>query len=163
MRASRKEKDQAHLLVAFGARVVGDGELIPAEEAQRPPTVILSPPPSQTQRHRWYTLLAVDPDAPGAGAPPDRYYLHWLVVDAQIDAAGHLQQGRSVATYQGPAPPAGTHRYVFLLYQQPQATRSTSATAPVRSRWDLSTYVQDNALQLIATGFFHARRREDHY
>ena len=66
-------------------------------------------------------LIMHDPDAPGGD------YLHWLVWDipplAEYVAVNSLpvgavqgQSGSGKASYMGPCPPSGTHRYIFDLY-----------------------------------------------
>ena len=57
-----------------------------------------------------YTLIMHDPDAVGGNL------LHWVTVN--IDG----QTGDKLLQYKGPAPPkgSGTHRYILLLYEQPE-------------------------------------------
>ncbi|KAL4458053.1 hypothetical protein ABPG75_012918 [Micractinium tetrahymenae] len=64
-----------------------------------------------------YTLMTLDPDAPDPATPTLRSILHWLVTN--IPSGGQASQGTEVAPWRGPNPPSGTHRYVFLLYEQP--------------------------------------------
>ncbi|MFW6159246.1 MAG: YbhB/YbcL family Raf kinase inhibitor-like protein [Planctomycetota bacterium] len=63
-------------------------------------------------------LIVDDPDAPG------KTWVHWIVygipVTDRIDEAGvpgtQGQNDFGKLAYGGPAPPSGTHRYVFKLY-----------------------------------------------
>jgi Raf kinase inhibitor-like YbhB/YbcL family protein len=82
-----------------------------------PPLNFLNAPP-KTQS---FALIMHDPDAPSGD------YLHWLVWDIppSIDFIGvnsvsvgavQGQNDAGKATYMGPCPPHGTHRYVFDLY-----------------------------------------------
>ncbi|KAL5122787.1 Protein HEADING DATE 3A [Glycine soja] len=64
----------------------------------------------------FYTLIAVDPDAPSPSDPNLREYLHWLVTD--IPATTGPSFGHEVVTYESPRPMMGIHRLVFVLFRQ---------------------------------------------
>lgn len=67
-------------------------------------------------------LTVIDPDAPMGN------FVHWLVYDIPKEAAGipkggplskgtkEVDNGFGRASYGGPCPPSGTHRYFFTLY-----------------------------------------------
>ena len=74
-------------------------------------------------------LVVYDPDAPDPAAPK-MTWVHWVVYNLPVDAAG-LPQGVADALpagtreglndwhrtgYSGPCPPMGRHRYFFKLY-----------------------------------------------
>lgn len=65
-----------------------------------------------------YTLMMVDPDAPSRESHPFREVRHWLVVNIPELA---IESGTEVSAYRGSGPPKGTglHRYVFLVFKQP--------------------------------------------
>ncbi|XP_054286560.1 protein D1-like [Macrosteles quadrilineatus] len=67
----------------------------------------------------FYLLAMVDPDAPSVINPEAREFLHWLVGNIQ---GTDLSSGDVIAEYIGSGPPkdSGFHRYVFLVYQQPE-------------------------------------------
>lgn len=48
--------------------------------------------------------------------PCSREWLHWMVTN--IPSGGTANQGHEVTPWRGPSPPVGTHRYVFLLFEQ---------------------------------------------
>ena len=62
-----------------------------------------------------YCLICTDPDAPSRAEPLFREFIHWVVSDVLSDKA------ETVVDYLGPGPPynSGSHRYVFLLFEQP--------------------------------------------
>ena len=64
-----------------------------------------------------YTLIMHDPDAPVGNL------LHWIVVN--IDG-NSINNGDTLLEYKGPAPPkgSGSHRYMFLLLEQPEKITS---------------------------------------
>lgn len=103
-----------------------DGIYIPKAKAAPPPKVAIGTNLSTHKRAgRTFTMIMVDPDAPSPDNPINRKYLHWLV--ANIPDDGQIQHGDTLCDYMGPAPPAGRHRYIFLLYQQ-----QTGARVPVQ-------------------------------
>nr|AQQ11797.1 flowering locus t-like protein [Phyllostachys edulis] len=67
-------------------------------------------------RTKLYTLVMVDPDAPSPSKPEYREYLHWLVTD--IPEATDARFGNEIVPYEGPRPPAGIHRIVFVIFKQ---------------------------------------------
>jgi hypothetical protein len=100
-----------------------EGGLIPAQytcdgENISPPLSWETGPPGTAA----WVLIAEDPDA--------RAWVHWLVVNLPAEvtslesgASGSLPGGAvegetdfGPATYGGPCPPSGEHRYVFSLY-----------------------------------------------
>lgn len=66
----------------------------------------------------YYTVLMVDPDAPSRMKPEQREFRHWLVMNVP---GCSVAQGDEVIGYLGSGPPKGTglHRYIFLVYKQP--------------------------------------------
>src|SRR5574337_2176653 len=78
---------------------------------------------------RSLVLIVDDPDAPDP-AKPQRTWVHWVVYDLPPTvtsladgASARLPEGTRTgkndwkkASYGGPCPPIGTHRYFFKLY-----------------------------------------------
>lgn len=108
-----------------------DGGAMPAEltceGANRSPPLHWSGAPAATKS---FALIIDDPDAPDPRAP-QRTWVHWVVYNLTAEAtslaswaAAHgLPAGASQgvndwnrATYGGPCPPIGKHRYVHRLY-----------------------------------------------
>ncbi|CAG9858497.1 unnamed protein product [Phyllotreta striolata] len=67
----------------------------------------------------FYTLIMTDPDAPSRLNPKAREWQHWLVVNIP---GNDISKGDTLSQYVGSAPPKGSglHRYVFLLFKQPE-------------------------------------------
>jgi Raf kinase inhibitor-like YbhB/YbcL family protein len=91
-----------------------------------PPLAWTGSPPGT----RSFALIVDDPDAPDPAAPK-RTYVHWVLYNLPATAAslsegassaalpagavqGHNDWGR--ASFGGPCPPIGRHRYFFKLY-----------------------------------------------
>ncbi len=89
------------------------------------PALAWNEPPADTQS---FALIVDDPDAPG------QTWVHWILFNIPANTRS-LQEDLSItgkntdpnaiyignnssgsATYQGPCPPSGTHRYFFKLY-----------------------------------------------
>ncbi|KAL3699673.1 hypothetical protein R1sor_017695 [Riccia sorocarpa] len=71
---------------------------------------------------RFYSLVTVDPDASGPANFTARNILHWLVVNIpgkKITSTPNITEiGDEAAPYRPPTPRIGTHRYIFLLFEQ---------------------------------------------
>lgn len=70
------------------------------------------------ETNAFYTLLLVDPDAPSRQTPTAREYRHWAVINIPGNST---DKGETVFDYIGAGPPkdTGLHRYIFLVYKQP--------------------------------------------
>lgn len=97
-----------------------------------------------------YTLIMVDPDAPGPAAPILRYFLHWIVSDVQPSCIT-TQTRKMVAMYMSPTPlSVAPHRYTFLIYRQPPnyvPPPSLNYLPGVRAKFDLPGYVKQAKLE----------------
>ena len=66
-----------------------------------------------------FVLTCIDPDAPSGD------FIHWIVYDIPKDideikqagkAGKELENDFEEKSYGGPAPPSGTHRYIFTIF-----------------------------------------------
>lgn len=66
----------------------------------------------------YYSLVMMDPDAPSRRNPKNGQYRHWLVMNIP---GSRVDEGEHVFEYREPTPPktTGLHRYIFLVYKQP--------------------------------------------
>jgi Raf kinase inhibitor-like YbhB/YbcL family protein len=95
------------------------------------PTLQVSDLPTNTKS---LALIVYDPDAPGGS------FIHWLAwnIPSDVDSIksnvlpdGVLQGKNDFGNnrYDGPAPPSGTHRYIFTIYSiDTKLTLSESST-----------------------------------
>ncbi|KAI8885140.1 PEBP-like protein, partial [Backusella circina FSU 941] len=111
-----------------------------------------------TINRNTYTMMMIDPDAPSRDDPKYRYYRHWVL--AGIPASSDLSHASVKASYLSPTPPKGSgdHRYLFLLYKQPNATVSFAPLENERGGWDYTNYVKHSNLELVGANFFLSRK-----
>jgi len=95
-----------------GVKVQKGNELTPTNVKDIPHVVWDSEP------NTFYTLIMTDPDAPSRANPKFREFRHWLVANIP---GNNLSEGDTIFEYVGSGPPknTGLHRYIFLLYKQP--------------------------------------------
>jgi len=98
------------------------------------------------------TLVMIDPDAPNRvpdTLPPGKGikdgesgpYLHWLVTNMGVSA----KTGKQTVRYEGPAPPEGKHRYIFIEFEQ---TGDVIVNSTEREKWNFKGFLKDNAAVL---------------
>ncbi len=128
-----------------------------------------------------FTLVLTDPDAPSRSDKKWSEYAHFITTNILLKNQSNSsadsdffstelnldQQGDEILSYVGPAPPEGTgkHRYVFLLYKQPQG--KTDLKPPTdRPNWGLGKpavgvdeWASENGLELFAVNFFYAENK----
>ncbi|XP_019871482.1 phosphatidylethanolamine-binding protein homolog F40A3.3-like [Aethina tumida] len=84
------------------------------------PTLVKDPPELcwDADKCKFYTALMADPDAPSRRCPHSREFQHWLVGNIPGKEIG---KGETLSEYIGAGPPpnSGLHRYVILVFQQP--------------------------------------------
>ncbi|CAA7397046.1 unnamed protein product [Spirodela intermedia] len=122
------------------------------------PSAVTSRPRVEIQggdMRSFFTLVMIDPDAPGPSDPYLRERLHWIVTD--IPGTTDSSFGREVVSYESPRPNIGIHRYVFVLFKQ---KRRQSVTAPPsRDRFSTRRFAAENELALpVAAVYFNAQR-----
>ncbi|CAG0892725.1 unnamed protein product [Cyprideis torosa] len=108
----------------------------------------------------FYTILMVDPDAPSRDDPRFRSWLHLMIVNvpAVRGTLKHLD-GDTIVPYNGPTPPKGIHRYVFLVYDQKGQQKSPTAPGS-RGGFNVERFAQNQKLgDPVAGTFFYTRAR----
>ncbi|XP_022661274.1 protein D2-like isoform X1 [Varroa destructor] len=109
-----------------------------------------------------YTLCMTDPDAPSRQTPKYREWHHWLVGNIP---GQQISEGETLSEYVGAGPPKGTglHRYVFLVYKQPEGRinfdekRLTNRSGDNRGGFHIRDFAKKYKLgEPIAANFFQA-------
>lgn len=106
-------------------------------------------------------MILLDPDAPSRAEPSRREFRHWLTVNIP---GNDLKSGEEVFQYIGSGPPQGTglHRYVFLLFKQPNGkidfdspyvSDHSALNRPSSSTRDL---MKKYNLEIVAGNFYQA-------
>lgn len=95
-----------------GVNVCLGNELTPSQVKDKPQVTW------NAEKDAYYTLVMTDPDATSRTNPDLREIRHWLVMNIPECAIG---LGDEVIEFigSGPQKSTGLHRYVFLVYKQP--------------------------------------------
>ncbi|EFJ35970.1 hypothetical protein SELMODRAFT_404352 [Selaginella moellendorffii] len=97
----------------FGSRAVTTtGQMFKQADTQKPPVVSISD--IHAKKGDLFTLLMVDPDAVSPEKPIYRNVLHWIVTNIPTGTKDVFKHGTNTASYAGPSPPMGVHRYYIL-------------------------------------------------
>lgn len=95
-----------------GVNVNFGNELTPTQVKDKPVVTW------QAEKGAYYTLVMIDLDGPSRAKPSWREDRHWLVMNIPESS---VENGDEVIefTSSGPGKGTGLHRYVFLVYKQP--------------------------------------------
>jgi hypothetical protein len=147
------------LYVTYGTATVGGAQQLSPSKVSSAPTVAYTAVNGSTSGAS-YLLAFVDPD----GSKPDA--LQWLTYGLSAGTDGTLSGGTDAAAYVGPDPPqgSGSHRCVFVLYQQPSGFSLPSSAADLpgtlsggRLGFSLSSFVSAAKLgDPVGGSFFKA-------
>ncbi|KAF5274948.1 hypothetical protein FQR65_LT04289 [Abscondita terminalis] len=145
------------LEVSYCVNKVEMGNKLTPTDVKNAPTVKWN-----AEKESFYTLIMIDPDAPCASEPTLREYQHWLVVNIP----GHkVTDGQTLTEYVGafPSKPSGSHRYVFLVYKQPdeiqfEEKKISRTNGSKRGQFSARTFAKKYKLGCpIAGNFFRAK------
>lgn len=118
-----------------------------------------------------YTLCMLDPDVPTAANPEFRSFRHWVITGLKSPAdsasatssAAALKTQAAVTPYRppGPRPNSGTHRYTFLLFQEPSSSPvkieegapEYGSALEERRSWDVMQFAEKYGLKLVGANF----------
>ncbi|KAI0989606.1 hypothetical protein GJ496_007015 [Pomphorhynchus laevis] len=132
--------------ITYGRKRVTNGLLLSKEETQIAPRIELCIHPS-----RLYTLIMIDPDAPSPENPKLGPWLHLYRYNISIANPG----GIDAFSYSGPAPPQGTHHYVFILFRQRNGPVYPSVSSP--TNFPLIQYIQRYQLEPRSILFYRVK------
>ena len=117
----------------------------------------------EAENEQLYTLIKTDPDAPSRNDPKFREWHHWLVVNIP---GKEVNKGETLSEYIGSGPPVetGLHRYVYLVFKQPNGTiedpehgHLTNKSGSKRGTFKVSKFAAKHKLgNPIAGNFFQA-------
>ncbi|RMJ21365.1 protease inhibitor Tfs1, partial [Aspergillus sp. HF37] len=134
------EADRSRVLgMRIGSKDVQLDQYIPASDAQLPPQLSpqLTTTPSLLSPTKTYLAISLDLDAPYPFLKFLSPVLHWIQPGLRVSrdesgAAVLKADAPFVANYMSPEPPlaSGRHRYVFLLYEQPDGFEARKYAPP---------------------------------
>ncbi|KAK9423775.1 putative Phosphatidylethanolamine-binding protein [Seiridium unicorne] len=112
------------LTISFGPRAVEVGNFFRAGECKIAPSVSFAPE-ADASSSASYTLILTDPDAPTPDDPKFAFWRHWVLSGLQPlsgDSGEVALTKGPVTDYLGPGPKDDSkpHRYLFLLYREPE-------------------------------------------
>lgn len=145
------------LQLKYGSKGVTEGQELKPSEVQHQPTVDWD-----ADENALYTLAMVDPDAPSRADPKDREVRHWLVANIP---GSRIKEGDLLTPYQGAAPPPGSgeHRYVLVLFKQPDriVPEKMSNDTAGRKSFKIEAWAKKNyMLPALAATHFRAQPEE---
>ena len=158
--------DALSFSIAFGGgpggAPVAEGALLGKAATRRAPSVSFVGRPGAR-----YTLVMVDPDAPSPTRPTNAEWLHWIAVnlspsDAPYSGGKGGKKGGGTATevvkYAGPGPPAGAHRYMLVLFEQPEGAGAPAVMLrggkTKRAKFSTRAFAAANRLRPVAGTYF---------
>lgn len=112
----RPPKYMAEVKLSDGTYLEPGSEIMPSQ-LEKEPTVKWN-----YKKNTYYFLCMLDPDVPSRQNPALRHWQHWLV--GNIPEC-NIQEGLIYTKYTKPFPAenTGLHRYIFLIYKQPEFIR----------------------------------------
>lgn len=157
----------ATLSLNFDGEDVPAGTLLTVEESGPQPVITLTPANSTVDLGDVFTLALVDPGA--IGGVTGQQTRHWLVNGVTIGDDGALvipPSEEAITPYGGPYPPDtdSAHRYVFLLYQQPESFAPEGDLAnpgqPI-DQFNVHEYAGGSGLGAIVAGSYFTCTRSE--
>ncbi|KAI5926509.1 phosphatidylethanolamine-binding protein [Camillea tinctor] len=149
------------LNIAFGDRAVELGNFFRAGECKQAPAITFAPeagaPPDTS-----YGFILIDPDAPTPNDPKFAFWRHWVLsgLRPQADGAVDLASKPALTEYLGPGPKdeSKPHRYLFLLYREPQGLQLSKEDVGgeefvQRRSFKPAEFAQKHGLQLVGVNW----------
>ncbi|KAK9352955.1 phosphatidylethanolamine-binding protein [Lipomyces doorenjongii] len=161
------EQDASKILtITVGKHNIVPGHEIPKADAQSPPELAFN------VSSGTYMVIGLDIDAPFPSFGVLGPILHWIQPGLKPEPTANglsiLKAATPfVANYIGPAPPPGSapHRYIFLLYEQPEGFDAKKYAPPGgkklsnwhRMRYDLGAFEKEIRLgPVLAANYFRS-------
>jgi phosphatidylethanolamine-binding protein (PEBP) family uncharacterized protein len=110
------------LSINFASISPSNGSIVRVSQVKDAPSISISSsiPPSQS-----FTFMLIDPDAPTPDDPKFAYWRHWVVSNIPstvLNSSNIINAGVTLTQYLAPGPKneSGPHRYLFLLFAEPE-------------------------------------------
>ncbi|KAI9714785.1 MAG: hypothetical protein M1820_000074 [Bogoriella megaspora] len=158
------EDDSSKVLgLNIGEELIKTGQFVPKAEVKSPPELSFAVP----SKSATYIAIGIDLDAPTPSINFLAPILHWIQpgFKAAQDSDALTSSDAFVANYIAPSPPpiSSSHRYLFILYEQPEGFNGKDFAPPdgkplgntSRMRFDLDAWIKKAGLgQPIAANYF---------
>ena len=136
-RKTRRLRGGNMLEVSYGNEQVS-GQELPKTLTQMKPSVKFP------TTGKLYTLVMWDPDVPPISQPG---FVHWIATNLQ---GQNDIETNELLPYKGPAPPSGTHRYFFGVFEQ---QGHISPQQPERTKFQINEFIENNNLKRVSEVF----------
>jgi phosphatidylethanolamine-binding protein (PEBP) family uncharacterized protein len=136
-RKTRRLRGGNMLEVSYGNEQVS-GQELPKTLTQMKPSVKFP------TTGKLYTLVMWDPDVPPISQPG---FVHWIATNLQSQ---NDIETNELLPYKGPAPPSGTHRYFFGVFEQ---QGHISPQQPERTHFQINEFIENNNLKRVSEVF----------
>ena len=136
-RKTRRLRGGNMLEVSYGNEQVS-GQELPKTLTQMKPSVKFP------TTGKLYTLVMWDPDVPPISQPG---FVHWIATNLQ---GQNDIETNELIPYKGPAPPSGTHRYFFGVFEQ---QGHISPQQPERTHFQINEFIENNNLKRVSEVF----------
>jgi len=133
------------------------------------PTQVKNPPNFSWEGadpKKFYVLCMTDPDVPSRKEPKYREWHHYLVANIP---GSDIAKGEVLSEYVGSGPPkdSGKHRYVFLIYEQPEKLtfdekRLTNRSMDGRANFSIRNFAKKYKLGEAIAGNFYLAEWDDY-
>jgi len=118
--------------------------------------------PHATMGDGPFVIVIVDPDAPSPQDPKNAQFRHFLGGGFVAKGPGHglvlVNKTAAITDFQKPGPPDGSdpHRYVFLLFKEPDGFGDQKEVTPETSRakFNVSSFAEKTGLGDAVAGTF---------
>ncbi|KAF5386734.1 hypothetical protein D9615_001781 [Tricholomella constricta] len=138
--------------------VITPGQLLTKEQSAPTPEVTVTPVNSSLELTGKYTITMVDADIVGSDLTKG-VNRHWLINGVDIaDGKVSNASATAITAYAGPGPAAGSgpHRYVIILYQQPDSFKAPAdLSEPIGvTLFDVNAYAKNSGLGSIVAATY---------
>ncbi|KAK2020385.1 phosphatidylethanolamine-binding protein [Colletotrichum zoysiae] len=152
------------LEVSFAGKAVDAGNFFRARECKVAPSVSFAGEAGAgAAPATCYTLVLTDPDAPTPDDPRFAFWRHWVAPGLQplSGGGGVVAQGKPPLTeFLGPGPKDDSkpHRYLFLLYREPQGLDLKKEDVGgeefvERRSWKPAEFAEKHGLKLVGVNW----------
>jgi len=128
------------------------GKELPLAAVLSLPTVTFPTDPST-----FYTIIMVDPDAPSRDNPINGEYRHFVCANTP---GTEILKSEVLQEWAPPSPPSGSglHRYVFLVYEQPERVE-VEVFEGSRAKWAAHEWATALGMTAIGANYFTAQEK----